>query len=299
MRDDVDRVLEGTGELATRASFLRRGISRHALDNEVRTGALVAFATDVYGRPWNRDEVELRERAVLLALGRATAISHLSALRRWGTLTGHEFPVHVSVPATRAPRSRDGLVVHRVARFPAVVRLRGSVTVTAAFAAVTSWPLLDAPSRRGPLIDTVRTRLATASELHDAIRAHPRLGGRAELSALVSLLGAGCESELEIWGHLSVFDVAGLRQAVRQRRVRVNGRVFRLDLAYEDERVAVELDGHRFHSSVTQRDRDMRRDTLLATAGWQTLRYSHHRLHTDIAGVRRDTLAVLAARRRH
>jgi very-short-patch-repair endonuclease len=57
------------------------------------------------------------------------------------------------------------------------------------------------------------------------------------------------------------------------------------------------LDGYRFHSGRVQRERDMQRDAALAAAGWLTLRFSHARLHSDVEGCRRDTLAALAARR--
>lgn len=73
--------------------------------------------------------------------------------------------------------------------------------------------------------------------------------GRAALTRLIDQLTAGCESELELWGYLEVFDAPGLR-----------------------------------------------RDAALASIGWLTLRYSHERLHRDVAGCRRDTLAALAAR---
>jgi very-short-patch-repair endonuclease len=121
--------------------------------------------------------------------------------------------------------------------------------------------------------------------------------GRAQLLRLATLLDAGCESELEIWGYLGVFNIAGLDHAVRQKVVHVNGREYRLDLAYEAERVAVELDGERYHSSREQRERDRRRDSALATIDWLTLRYSHERLHLDVRGCRRDTSQTLASRR--
>jgi very-short-patch-repair endonuclease len=121
--------------------------------------------------------------------------------------------------------------------------------------------------------------------------------GRAQLSRLIDALNAGCESELELWGYLAVFDVPGLRHARRQKVVHVGRRSYPLDLAYDEERVAVELDGYRFHSSREQRERDMRRDAALASIGWLTLRFSHERLHEDVAGCRRDTLTAVAVRR--
>jgi very-short-patch-repair endonuclease len=124
-----------------------------------------------------------------------------------------------------------------------------------------------------------------------------RLAGHSQLVRLIDLLAAGCEGELELWGYSAVFDVAGLRGAVRQRTVVVNGNAYRLDMAYEAERVAVELDGRAYHSSPEQWERDTRRDLALATMGWQTVRLSHRRLTQEVDQVRRQVLAVLASRR--
>lgn len=91
----------------------------------------------------------------------------------------------------------------------------------------------------------------------------------------------------------------GLSHAVRQKVFRIGAATYRTDLAYEEERVVVELDGERFHSTCEQRERDRVRDVAFATIDWLTLRYSHARLHRDVRGVRRDTLRTLEARRRH
>jgi very-short-patch-repair endonuclease len=61
--------------------------------------------------------------------------------------------------------------------------------------------------------------------------------------------------------------------------------------------VAFELDGHRYHGSRAQRERDMRRDAALAAIDWLAVRFSWERLHDDVSGRRRDALAILAARR--
>jgi very-short-patch-repair endonuclease len=158
--------------------------------------------------------------------------------------------------------------------------------------------MLQGAGRRAPAITAVRNGLIRSDDLAAEACAAHGLAGRAELRQFVQQLVLGCESELELWGYLHVFDVPGLRHGVRQLPVEVRGRRYRLDLGYEAERVAVELDGHRFHSSRAQRERDLERDAALAAVGWITLRYSHERLHEDVFGCRRDTLAVLANRRR-
>lgn len=285
------------GGVASRAMLQRQGLSRHALDNEVRKGALVRVMHRTHCRPWDADDVGMRERAALMSVGAPATLSHLTALRRWRLLADAPDDVHVTVPARRYPRAQDGLVVHRTRGFPPVVILDRLMTVTAEAAIATTWPMLAGPDQRGPAIEAVRSRLVTPGDLRAALDRFPRLVGRRDLLDLAGLLEAGCESELEIWGYLGVFDVPGLRHGVRQKIVRVRGRAYRLDLAYEDERVAVELDGDRYHSSRAQRERDRRRDAALASIGWLSLRFSHARLHSDVAGCRRDTLATLAARR--
>lgn len=111
------------------------------------------------------------------------------------------------------------------------------------------------------------------------------------------MLEAGCDSELELWGYTRVFDVPGLRHGRRQYELSVDGETFRLDLGYEEEQVAIELDGRRYHAGPDQWERDIARDLKLARIGWQTVRLSHRRLTTDVDGCRRDVLAVLRSRR--
>ena len=110
------------------------------------------------------------------------------------------------------------------------------------------------------------------------------------------LLAEGCQSELEIWGCLNVLQAPGMPRFTLQHRVVVAGRTFFLDAACEEVRLAVEMDGAAWHGSREQRERDIRRDALLATVGWQTLRFGFTRLTGSPDGCRHDIRAVHAAR---
>ena len=125
-----------------------------------------------------------------------------------------------------------------------------------------------------------------------------RLPDRAALTHLVGLLADGCQSELEIWGCLHVLRAPGMPAFVQQRRVSVGGEVFVLDAACEESMLAVEMDGAAWHGSRAQREADIRRDSLLATVGWQTLRFSHTRMTRTPEACRRDIHAVHTARLR-
>ena len=122
--------------------------------------------------------------------------------------------------------------------------------------------------------------------------------GRAELRRLLDLIAGGCESELEIWGVTRVLPGPPHVPAwIQQLPIRLgDGRQVRLDAAYPEALVAVELDGAAFHGSRAARERDLRRDTALAALGWVVLRFSYARLVTDPEGCRREIEAVVRRR---
>lgn len=293
MHAAIDDLLDASGGVGSRLALLGV-VTRTELDNEIRRGNLVRIFPRAYARPWLADLVDTRDRAALACVGGFVAISHTSALRRWGLRVDDDV-VHVTIPTGRGVRGVAGsLVVHHTsARLPCLLD-RGVLTAAPEAAAVQAW--VTSSQRRELVIETVRRGLASVSQLTSMIESAALLPRRGELLELVDLLDKGAESELEIWGHLHVFDIPGLRQGRQQLEVRAGGVRYRIDRAYEVERVAVELDGEAFHSSRSQRERDRRRDVALATQGWLTLRFSHRRLTTDPLGCQRELLAVLAAR---
>ena len=85
---------------------------------------------------------------------------------------------------------------------------------------------------------------------------------------------------------------------VLQRRVEVGGRLYVLDAACDEVKLAVEMDGAAYHGSRVQREKDIERDAQLATAGWQTLRFGHRRMTSQPDACRKDIRAAYRARRR-
>ncbi|MGI8879411.1 MAG: hypothetical protein ACR2KJ_02660 [Jatrophihabitans sp.] len=72
--------------------------------------------------------------------------------------------------------------------------------------------------------------------------------------------GAEAESERLLQ---RLLDRAGIRGWTGNLAVVVEGRRFRLDIGFPDQRVAVEVDGWVFHRTKERRDADTRRDNLL------------------------------------
>jgi hypothetical protein len=156
----------------------------------------------------------------------------------------------------------------------------------------------EAPLVRRAVIEGVRSGAVRHLALRRDSDARQLHAGRSSLLTLLALIAGGCESELEIWGATHVLPgPPHLPAPVQQHAVRLgDGRRIRLDAAWPELRVAVELDGAAFHGSRTARERDLRRDTALAALGWVVLRFSYARLMADPEGCRGEIETVVRAR---
>ena len=286
--------LVGERGWATRAELVSR-VDRGSVDAWVTAGRLVRLQLGLYALPTAARDWHTRVEAV--ARARQGMVSHVSALALWGLLPPPDGPVHLTVRTGRSARGSAGVVLHRTPDVHDVTRrVRGVPVACGERALVDSWPT-DRARVRAAAIAAVRERLCTPAHLEHELARRSRLPGRDELTSLVRLLADGCRSELEIWGCLQVLRGPGMPAFVQQREVVVRGERFVLDAAYEDVLLAVEMDGAAWHGSRRQREADIRRDALLATIGWQTLRFGCARMTGAPAECRRDLLAVHAARR--
>jgi very-short-patch-repair endonuclease len=66
---------------------------------------------------------------------------------------------------------------------------------------------------------------------------------------------------------------AGLPKPTPQYEIRVNGSRVRVDFAYPDVEIAIELDGAAYHSGEAAKKRDRHRDLRLGAIGWRVLRF--------------------------
>lgn len=283
--------------VATRAQLMAAA-PHHLIDRAVSSGQLVRIFPRTYVASDRCADAELLARAALAYAGLDAALSHLSGLLQWALPAPSALPVHILTGRYRQLRGGPGLAVHRRAGFanepPFAVVRNGLATVRLDQCLVDSWPLLHGDDQRAPLILAVQRRLTTPERILVPALALPNLRGQADLLRLLHLLREGCRSELEIWGYLRVFRHESLPAAQRQLRLALGSRTVHLDIAYADVKLDVELDGAAYHGN---RERDLARDIALASHGWQTLRFTHRRLHAEPHLVRREVAAVIAARR--
>jgi very-short-patch-repair endonuclease len=275
-------------------------VPSHVVEHASRTGQLRLVFPGVLAAP-DHDDDHVRRRAALLCAGPQSALSHLTALAVWDLAPcAPGAAVHVVTPPDRRIRIA-GIVAHRRDGFlrepPHAVWRRDLPVTRLERTLVDSWPLLVADAQRAPVIRAVSGRMTTPDRLAATLAETPNLPARADLAHLIHLLAAGCRSPLELWGYQEVFTGLGFEQLRWQVPIRIGRRTVYLDAFDEDSATNFELDGARWHDLPRDRDRDQRRDALLATVGIHPVRFSHQRLTREVRQVRAESLAIMAARR--
>lgn len=67
------------------------------------------------------------------------------------------------------------------------------------------------------------------------------------------------------------------------RREAGNPRHYKLDVANQAEKVAIEVDGGS-HCALARQEQDRRKDAFLSSVGWTVLRFSNQQVLTDLDG---------------
>jgi hypothetical protein len=231
-------------------------------------------------------------------------LSHMSALAVHRIVDNEVTRLDVTVPGQRRVRSSRWLRVHRSGSPVEVVRARQLPVTPVARSLIDTWGDahragamrgFDSVAREAVLTAT-RGRRATAAGLTALLETRPELPGRSALIELLGFITTGCESELEIFGVRHVLAIPGIPPCEQQYRVLLAGGSVRLDAAWPDVKLAVELDGAAFHGSHDARERDLRRDAALAALGWVVLRFSYRRLVREPEACRAEILAAYRRR---
>jgi very-short-patch-repair endonuclease len=126
---------------------------------------------------------------------------------------------------------------------------------------------------------------------------HPRRPGVPRLRAVLASgrVGIVTRSELES-RFLALVTAAGLPAPRVNARIPAGGRRFEVDCVWPEPRVAVELDGHAYHSTRAAFERDRARDRLLQAAGWRVIRITWRQLHDEPEAVMADLKRLLSPR---
>lgn len=255
----------------TRAQARAAGISDRAIDGAVARREWRLLRRGVYAAAPSPDTDQQRLMAVVLAAGEGALASHLSAAWLWGLHA--DLQLAVTVPLGRAPRLA-GVMVHR--RATPVASRRQAIPVTNPLRTVLDLGSLGA----GPveqaidrgLASQLFTIVAVEAEL-ERLAGRGRNGVRAVRAALDRRLAAEQRTPSVLESRFGrLVRAAGLPRPAAEYPV-LEG-AYRLDFAWPEVRVAVEVDGYRHHSSWGDFQHDRRRQNDLVLAGWTVLRFT-------------------------
>ncbi len=270
------------------------GFSQDAIDHRVARRRLIrlwprVFAVGDLALPANG-----RTLAAVLTSGPEAVVSGHTAASTLGLLQWRD-PIEIIAPRRRRPK--PGIEV-RVEALPADERtvVGGIPTTTPTRTIFDLARVLDVASLRSLLDDARRMRLPlepSLNELLDRNRARP--GAKA-----IRLLLAEIEAHRGVTR--SVFEAAflpflasiGLPSPIVNHPIDCAGEVFLLDLAWPGRGLAIELDGHAYHSTRAQLERDKRRDRKLSANGYRVLRITWRQFEAERGELAQDLREAFA-----
>jgi predicted transcriptional regulator of viral defense system len=265
----------------TRDQALAVGLSRHQIDGGVRAGRFERVGDGVYlavGTPasWHQ-----RLAAAVLSAGPDALASHRSAAFLWDLDGSRSGIVEVTVPRHRRPRRRDGVRVHESTDLQlAAATVRQRIPVTGLVRTLIDLAGVVPRERLGQAVDDALRRRLTDWDEIAAVRARHARRGRNGTGKMRQLLEEryGTAFPDSHFGRL-VADLLvdyGLPAPEIEYDVRaVDGRwLARVDLAYPDDLLAVELDSKKHHLNERAFEADPARQNKLEIEGWRVLRYT-------------------------
>ena len=235
--------------------------------------------------------------AATLAAGHSACASHLTAASLWRLECSYAKHIDVSV-ADRRDVHLGSVVVHRPRRLDTKDRTRiGAIPVTTPTRTLLDIAaVLESSELEVALDDALRRRLVRLRPLLRRATATAPQGRRGipKLRRLLAERTADVQSESALETRfLQLLRRSQLPKLTPQYTVtRGDGSfVARVDFAYPNMRIAIEIDGYAFHEGRQRWDRDRARQNDLIDEGWTVLRFTktdiEHRPDSVIASIRR------------
>lgn len=284
--------------LVTRTQVLSAGGTQSSVRERLRREVWKRVGRCVYRLVGAPGTFRQSVMAAVLTAGPRAVASHRCAGLLW-ELDGFERRIiEVTVPRD-GQRNAQGVIMHSSHRLPKRdITTLHNIPVTAAARTIVDLCSVSSPqSVEVALHDARRRRLLGLQSIRTALRDRPRLHGTAALWKLIDDRGAPNESVLEL-AFARLLRARRLPRPVAQFCVVIGGRTAaRLDFAYPDHRIAIEIDSYQFHSGRMRWTSDLSRQNLLTRNGWLVLRFCG----TDLANpdqtvdIVRDALRLRSA----
>lgn len=265
----------------SRAQLATCGWSGEKIKRSIRSGELIRFAGSAVFRSAAHDATpHMVVHGTSLWLGSSAVLLGRAAAWWWGLLGEPPAVLDFSGPKRRG-RGPVGTALHRV-YVDAVDRtqLRGVSVLGKEMAALRAAADLEL-DRAGSGISFIDRAIQTGinpTRFRDVLDRHRFCSGNAVGRYIADVTSDDSESVGER-RTAALMSGAGLKGWRQQVPVTAAGRRYRLDFAFEAEKVAVEFDGFAFHHTPERFRRDRARDDDLEAAGWRIVHLTWRDIH--------------------
>ena len=181
--------------------------------------------------------------------------------------------VHITRPQRRRLDWPAGVRVHRVAlRSDDVVLHRGLWVTNRTVTLLDCLGWLSFTEARQLADRALTQKWLTMAHLVDRLELQPGRWGNRQLRRLAGAIGVGAaESERRLHRLLRS---AGITGWIPNLRIALNGASYEIDVAFPKARLAIEVDGFRYHSGDERFQRDRTKQNALTSTGWRVLRFT-------------------------
>ncbi|MHB8695889.1 MAG: hypothetical protein ACYDHH_32135 [Solirubrobacteraceae bacterium] len=291
----IARLADGNAGKVRSTQLLKLGLTYKQIEGRVNRGSLHRRHNGIYAVGYRSLSPRGQLLAALDAGGGRAFLSHRTA----GAVRGLRPPdlnrIHVTVPADHTPKRQAAVIFHRTRNSIDALE----VTYVNGLPCSTVPRILIELSKRTPtaeieqlIAESVRTGQFKPEALEAAIRRHDHRPGVGKLKTIADYYRPlpDRKSELE-----RMFDREHARRPEIppcERNVIIDG--WEIDCHWPQQRVALELDGRRYHTATQDFDKDRRKDTALQLLHLKPMRASYWMWVGGKELVIADLLALLA-----
>lgn len=290
----LEAILRGQQGVIRRDQAMAAGLTRARIDDLVRRRKWFRLLPGVYGVTANRSDPVVRLRATWLWAGDASVIAGSAAAWWWGLTATPPSIITVIVPPPTRRSDRRGITVVRGAVDPRDADFRNWLRVT-----TVPRTCLDL-ARQGEqdrLETALRLRKADPARLAQSLERGRGRRGQVLARLAVSEISANpwAFSERVLHRHLVTAGVLGW---TANPPVRLRSGVRHPDIAIEDIKLAIEMDGREFHGDAVAFEKDRARQNEFVEAGWTVLHFTWKQLTNHPESVIATIVTTISALRR-
>jgi hypothetical protein len=283
---ELARVASRQHSLVTWNQALAVGLDRRTLCRWIENGRLLTQHDGVFALPGAAATTEQAMWAAWLACGPDAVFSHRRAGAEWEIDRSGTSLLEMTVPRQRRP-APAGVILHRLADMrPDHLRWRNGLPFTSPARTLVDLGAVLRPRQVEKALERALVeRLVTCGGVRLVLDDVARKG-RAGAGVIRSILDGRPLGEAIPDGMLEpvmakLLRDYGLPPAVFQHPVKHEGRRMKIDFAYPELKIAIEVDGYVTHRTIDELQDDDERQNLLVDLGWIVLRFTWRHVHNE------------------